>query len=50
VSKTGNLSAAETTTALLTERAGGTTIYRHKATGDEKYRKENQHLYDLREP
>ena len=30
--------------------AGGTTIYRHKATGDEKYRKENRHLYDLRDP
>lgn len=30
--------------------AGGTTIYRHKATGDEKYRKENRNLYDLRDP
>jgi len=30
--------------------AGGTTIYRHKATGDEIFRKENQHQYDLRDP
>jgi hypothetical protein len=30
--------------------AGGTTIYRHKATGDEIYRKDNRHLYDFRDP
>lgn len=30
--------------------AGGTTIYRHKATGDEIYRKQNRHLYDFRDP
>ena len=27
--------------------AGGTTIYRHKATGDEIYDKANRHLYDF---
>jgi hypothetical protein len=30
--------------------AGGTTIYRHRATGDEIYRKENRQLYDFRDP
>ncbi len=30
--------------------AGGTTIYRHKATGDEIYDKQNRHLYDFRDP
>ena len=30
--------------------AGGTTIYRHKATGDEIYDKRNRHLYDFRDP
>ena len=30
--------------------AGGTTIYRHKETGDEIYNKQNRHLYDFREP
>ena len=30
--------------------AGGTTIYRHKATGDEIYNKQNRHLYDFRDP
>ena len=30
--------------------AGGTTIYRHKATGDEIYRKQNRQLYDFRDP
>jgi hypothetical protein len=30
--------------------AGGTTIYRHKQTGDEIYRKQNRHLYNFREP
>ena len=28
--------------------AGGTTIYRHKATGDEIYDKAHKHLYDFR--
>jgi len=30
--------------------AGGTTIYRHKATGDEIYNRQNRHLYDFRDP
>ena len=30
--------------------AGGTTIYRHKATGDEIYNKQNRQLYDFRDP
>jgi hypothetical protein len=30
--------------------AGGTTIYRHRATGDEIYNKQNRHLYDFRDP
>ena len=30
--------------------AGGTTIYRHKATGDEIYDKAHRHLYDFRKP
>ena len=30
--------------------AGGTTIYRHKATGDEIYNKKNRQLYDFRDP
>ena len=30
--------------------AGGTTIYRHKATGDEIYNRENRLLYDFRDP
>ena len=30
--------------------AGGTTIYRHKATGDEIYTHKNSHLYDFRDP
>ncbi len=30
--------------------AGGTTIYRHKPTGDEIYRKENRKLYDFQDP
>ena len=30
--------------------AGGTTIYRHKETGDEIYNKQNRRLYDFREP
>jgi len=29
--------------------AGGTTIYRHKATGDEIYNKQNRQLYDFRD-
>lgn len=29
--------------------AGGTTIYRHKETGDEIYRKQNRHLYNFHE-
>ncbi len=29
--------------------AGGTTIYRHKPTGDEIYNRANRHLYDFRE-
>jgi hypothetical protein len=30
--------------------AGGTTIYRHKTTGDEIFNKRNRHLYDFRDP
>jgi hypothetical protein len=30
--------------------AGGTTIYRHKATGDEIYNKKNRQLYDFHDP
>ena len=30
--------------------AGGTTIYRHRATGDEIYDKRNRQLYDFRDP
>lgn len=30
--------------------AGGTTIYRHKPTGDEIYRRQNRQLYDFRDP
>ena len=30
--------------------AGGTSIYRHKPSGDEVYRKENRHLYDFQDP
>jgi len=30
--------------------AGGTTIYRHKATGDEIYNRQNRELYDFRDP
>lgn len=30
--------------------AGGTTIYRHKATGDEIYNKQHRQLYDFRNP
>ena len=29
---------------------GGTTIYRHRETGDEIYNKQNRHLYDFRNP
>lgn len=29
--------------------AGGTTIYRHKATGDEIYDKKHRHLYDFKD-
>ena len=29
--------------------AGGTTVYRHKATGDEIYDKAHRHLYDFRD-
>ena len=32
------------------ECAGGTTIYRHKPTGDEIYNKRNRHLYEFRDP
>ena len=30
--------------------AGGTSIYRHKPTGDEIYDKTHRHLYDFRDP
>jgi hypothetical protein len=30
--------------------AGGTTIYRHKPTGDEIFNKQNRQLYDFRDP
>ena len=30
--------------------AGGTTVYRHKATGDEIYDKAHRHLYDFKDP
>ena len=30
--------------------AGGTTIYRHKATGDEIYNQARRQLYDFRDP
>ena len=30
--------------------AGGTTIYRHKATGDEIYKKQHREQYDFRDP